>query len=110
MIIKITRCANGFKFLVFGDSQSSQYSVWQTTLHKAYQANKEAAFFINVGDLVDVGQDYAQWKAWFDAAQGVIDTIPAMPVAGNHEAYTPERRFSMPILFTAQLNVSARNI
>lgn len=95
----------GFKFLVFGDSQSSNYNVWQKTIHNAYQANPESVFFTNIGDLVDVGQDYAQWKAWFDGAQGVIDTIPVMPVTGNHEAYTPERRFSMPILFTAQLKL-----
>lgn len=94
-----------FKFLVFGDSQSINYDTWRGTIHQAYQANPEAVFFINVGDLVDVGQDYAQWKGWFDAAQGVVDTIPVMPVTGNHENYTPERRFSMPVLFTAQLKL-----
>jgi hypothetical protein len=97
--------ASAFKFLVFGDSQSINYETWRTTLHQAYQANPEAAFFTNVGDLVDVGQDYAHWDAWFNAAQGVIDTIPAMPLTGNHENYTPERRFSRPVLFTAQLKV-----
>jgi len=94
-----------FKFLIFGDSQSINYETWRTTLHQAYQANPEAAFFTNVGDLVDVGQDYAQWDAWFNAAQGVIDTIPAMPLTGNHENYTPEGRFSLPVLFTAQLKL-----
>jgi hypothetical protein len=97
--------ASEFKFLVFGDSQSINYETWRTTLHQAYQANPEAAFFTNVGDLVDVGQDYAHWDAWFNAAQGVIDTIPAMPLTGNHENYTPERSFSRPVLFTAQLKV-----
>lgn len=96
-----------FKFLVFGDSQSSNYNVWRSTLHQAYQANPDAVFLTNVGDLVDIGQDYAQWKAWLDAAQGVVDTIPVMPVTGNHEAYTPERRFSMPVLFTALLKLPA---
>lgn len=102
-----TAAANvaSFKFLIFGDSQSSNYKVWGTTLHQAYQANPDAAFFSNVGDLVDVGQDYGQWQAWFDAAQGVVDRIPMMPVTGNHESYTPEQRFSMPILFTAQLKL-----
>jgi hypothetical protein len=94
-----------FKFLVFGDSQCINYEAWETTLHQAYQANLDAAFFTNMGDLVDVGQDYAHWDKWFSAAQGVIDTIPAMPLTGNHENYTPERRFSMPILFTAQFKV-----
>jgi len=92
-----------FKFLVFGDSQSTNYNVWRSTLHQAYQANPEAVFFTNMGDLVDRGQDYAQWKAWFDAVQGV--NIPVMPVTGNHESYTPEGSFSMPILFTAQLKL-----
>ena len=96
---------DGFKFLVFGDSQSINYEVWRTTLQQAYQTNQDAKFFINVGDLVDVGQDYAQWDAWFNASQGVIDRIPAMPLTGNHENYTPERRFSQPVLFTAQLKV-----
>ncbi|MBP2637116.1 MAG: metallophosphoesterase [Firmicutes bacterium] len=94
-----------FSFLVFGDSQSVNYGVWGTTLHTAYQANPNAAFFANVGDLVDVGQDYAQWNAWFSGAQGVVDTIPVMPVTGNHESYTPQRQFSMPVLFTAQLKL-----
>ncbi|MBP2626948.1 MAG: metallophosphoesterase [Firmicutes bacterium] len=94
-----------FKFLVFGDSQSNNYNVWRSTLHRAYQTNPEAVFFTNIGDLVDRGQDYAQWKAWFDAAQGVMDIIPVMPVTGNHESYTPEGRFSMPIFFSAQLKL-----
>ncbi|SFM13898.1 purple acid phosphatase family protein [Pelosinus propionicus] len=96
---------DGFKFLVFGDSQSINYDVWRTTLQQAFKANQDVSFFTNVGDLVDVGQDYAQWDAWFKASQGVIDRIPAMPLTGNHENYTPERRFSQPVLFTAQLKV-----
>jgi len=95
----------GGKFLVFGDSQSVHYDAWRRTLHNAVQANPGAAFFINVGDLVDVGQDYRQWEGWFKAAAGVVDRIPAMPVTGNHEYYTPERRFSMPVLFTAQFKL-----
>jgi len=94
-----------FTFLVFGDSQSSNYDVWRNTLQKAYQANPHGAFFINVGDLVDVGQDYAQWNAWFTAAQGVVDNIPVMPLPGNHESYTPSRMFSVPTLFTAQFKL-----
>ena len=97
--------SSGFKFLVFGDSQSINYTTWRDTIHQAYQANPDAAFFTNVGDLVDVGQDYNQWKVWFEAAQGVVDTIPVMPVTGNHENYTPLRRFSMPLFFTAQLQL-----
>lgn len=96
-----------FKFLVFGDSQSTNYLAWRTTLHTAYQANRDASFLINVGDLVDVGQDYNEWNAWFSAARGVIETIPVMPVVGNHETYTPQRKYSMPEFFTTQFKVPA---
>jgi hypothetical protein len=91
------------KFLVFGDSQSLNYQVWGNTLQKAFQANPDAAFMVNMGDLVDVGQDYGQWKNWLHAGQGVIDAIPVVAVVGNHETYTPNRTFSMPQLFVSQL-------
>lgn len=94
-----------FKFLIFGDSQGYNYHVWKTTLQQAYQANPDAVFMINVGDLVDVGLQYEQWDGWFTAGQGVIDTLPLMPVTGNHETYTPEKGLSMPILFTGQFTL-----
>lgn len=77
-----------FKF--YHDNQSGvatdpQYGPWKTTIHNAYSANKDAKFFVNVGDLVEIGQLYTHWNNWFDAAKGVIDTIPEMPVEGNHE-------------------------
>lgn len=99
-----------FKFLIFGDSQSGSsdliYKPWSVTLHNAYQANKDAKFLINMGDLVERGQESAHWNSWFDAAKGVIDTIPEMSVQGNHETYpwkkTPTRK---PIYWLAQFNL-----
>lgn len=91
---------DSFKFLVFGDSQSGIperpiYEPWRTTLHNAYAANPEAKFFVNLGDLVEIGRMSSHWDAWFDAAEGVIDRIPAMPVQGNHETYlTPDEELS----------------
>ncbi|AFK85480.1 MULTISPECIES: fibronectin type III domain-containing protein [Thermoanaerobacterium] len=83
---------NSFKFLIFGDSQSGiatdpQYGPWKATIHNAYSTNKDSKFFVNVGDLVEIGQLYTHWNNWFDAAKGVIDAIPEMPVEGNHETY-----------------------
>ena len=97
--------AQPFKFLLFGDSQSYTYELWQKTLQQAYSSNEDAAFMVNVGDLVDVGQDYRQWNGWLNAGKGIIDTIPVVPVVGNHETYTPEGKFSLPTMFTAQLKV-----
>ena len=86
------RKTRAFKFLVFGDSQSpvggeNPYGVWRKTVHNAYQANPDARFMVNVGDLVDYGNMAAHWNAWFAAAKGVIDRVPEMPVSGNHEYY-----------------------
>ncbi|MHB9095920.1 MAG: purple acid phosphatase family protein [Eubacteriales bacterium] len=76
-----------FKFLIFGDSQSSdkKYTPWKNTLQNAYKVNPGARFFVVVGDLVDRGKNNTDWNAWFDGAKGVIDSIPAMVVRGNHE-------------------------
>lgn len=80
------------KFIVFGDSQSGNadvpnYAPWNKTVQNAYSKNKDADFIINMGDLVEKGQDYRHWNNWFDAAKGVINTIPEMPTQGNHETY-----------------------
>ncbi len=96
---------NKVKFIVFGDSQSiPPYTTWQTTLHNAYKANPDAKFFVNVGDLVDIGQNGPHWNAWFDAVAGVIDTLPAMPVIGNHET-APGKGDRKPAYWLAQFSV-----
>jgi acid phosphatase type 7 len=102
---------NAFKFLLFGDSQSGKgevprYDNWHATLHNAYNANKDAKFFINVGDLVEIGQNYQHWNTWFKAAEGVIDTIPALVVEGNHETYDgTDLRSTKPEYFINQFNL-----
>ena len=92
-----------FTFLILGDSQSTDYNVWGTVLRKAVDSNPGVAFAAHVGDLVDVGQNYAEWDAWFRHTKGVFDSLPLMPAIGNHETYTPERKFSPPVLFKALL-------
>ncbi len=97
---------SGFKFLVFGDTQSDRYDAWRAVLRQAFAANPDAAFLTVVGDLVEAGQDYDQWDAWFNAAHEVLGVIPVMPLTGNHENYTPlwgER--SPPTLFIAQFRL-----
>lgn len=98
-----------FKFLVFGDSQSpvtvqDPYGLWRDNLHAAFQSNPDAAFIVNVGDLVDFGQSEAHWNAWFEAGKGVIDTIPAMVLPGNHESYGMNR-IGKPTFFVKQFTL-----
>lgn len=93
--------AEPFKFLLFGDSQGSSYRLWQETLQTAYERNRDAAFMLQIGDLVDIGLNYKQWDDWFQAGRDVIDTIPLVPVMGNHETYTTKWEIAQPLLYTA---------
>lgn len=102
---------SSFKFLVFGDSQSGnsknpEYGPWAITCQKAWQANPDAKFFLNLGDLVEVGQDYNHWNYWFTATKGVIDTIPFFPILGNHETYVPNSwENSNPVFWLKQFKL-----
>lgn len=79
---------NHYKVLIFGDSQSTDYSTWGRTARTAYNLNPDAEFFINMGDLVDNGQDHKQWRAWFHYGRPLLKDMPLVPILGNHEAYS----------------------
>lgn len=91
-----TAQGNDFKALIFPDSQSSDYSVWAATAQPAWQRNQDAQFFINMGDLIDNGQDHYQWNAWFDVVGDMIARIPVVPLLGNHETYDKDWKVRMP--------------
>lgn len=93
------------KFLIFGDSQSVNYSTWQQTLTNAVKFNPTVDFFVNVGDLVDVGQDYKQWQKFLAASKIISKNLSFVPVVGNHETYVGDGTFNMPTYFTTQLKV-----
>lgn len=88
--------STSFKALVFGDSQSLDYKDWANTAQTAWERNADAAFFVNMGDLVDNGQDEWQWNAWFDGGAKLLATIPVVPVMGNHEAYSLDWKMTKP--------------
>lgn len=91
-----TAQGSDFKALIFPDSQSSDYSVWAATAQPAWQRNQDAQFFINMGDLVDNGQDHYQWNAWFDVVGDMIARIPVVPLLGNHETYDKDWKVRTP--------------
>lgn len=88
-----------FKALIFPDSQSSDYGVWKDTEDPAWSRNQDAQFFINMGDLVDNGEDAWQWNAWFEVVEDMAKTIPVVPLSGNHETYTLNWKMRMPAAY-----------
>ena len=76
----------GFTALIFPDSQSSDYSGWQQLARAAQQRHKDSELYINMGDLVDNGQDGSQWRAWLGSVEPFSADTAFAPVIGNHEA------------------------
>ena len=85
-----------FKAIIFPDSQCADYEVWGKVAKSAYSHNEDASFFVNVGDLVDNGEDWTQWKAWFEGAADFLDKIPFVPIMGNHECYNRQWQTRLP--------------
>lgn len=96
---------NQYKVLIFGDSQSVDYSVWGQTAQIAWNRNKDAAFFVNMGDLTDNGQAWFQWRDWQYNADILTSHLPFAPVLGNHEAYSMEWKFAYPYTYKALFTV-----
>ena len=88
-----------YKALVFPDSQSAKYKVWEDVAMPAWKGNPDAQFFIAMGDLVDNGEHAYQWNEWFTRIRPMISSIPVAPVLGNHETYTMDWKVRMPRAF-----------
>ena len=100
-----TASGANFKAIIFPDSQSSDYNVWRDTAEPAWKANKDASFFINMGDLVDNGEDDTQWDAWFRPVADMIENIPVAPLMGNHETYNLAWKVRMPEAYLHLFNL-----
>ena len=86
----------GFTALIFPDSQSSDYSGWQQLARAAQQRHKDSELYINMGDLVDNGQDGSQWRAWLGSVEPFSADTAFAPVIGNHEAYSLDWQMTPP--------------
>ena len=95
-----TNNEQGFTALIFPDSQSSDYSGWQKLSRDAYAKNKQAELYINMGDLVDNGQDASQWRAWLNSVEPFSADLAFAPVIGNHEAYSLDWQMTPPKAYT----------
>jgi hypothetical protein len=76
--------AEPFSFIYLGDAQAG-FEAWGELLHKCYGENPEAKFYIMAGDLVNRGNERADWDRLFKNAEGVFNHRPLVPTIGNHE-------------------------
>jgi len=73
---------NTFSFAAVGDSRTN-VGVWNTiaTLTK----NRNPAFVVFNGDIVDTGSSASQWDAWFDNGTNLIENKMILHAQGNHD-------------------------
>lgn len=78
---------SGFTFINVADSQGSTQSDYQhynNTLSTALDTFTDAAFITHLGDMVDDGINENYWTWVLDTQE--MQSLPVIPVAGNHEA------------------------
>ena len=89
-----------FKAIIFPDSQcANNYDTWGGLAGSAFAKNQDAVLFVNVGDLVDNGEDNDQWEDWLAHVEQFTPEITFAPVLGNHETYSLEWTFRSPVAY-----------
>ncbi|MBQ3435034.1 MAG: metallophosphoesterase [Selenomonadaceae bacterium] len=89
-----------FKAIIFPDSQCGDgYETWGAVARGAFERNPDANFFVNVGDLVDNGEDNAQWEDWLAQIESYMPQVPFAPVMGNHETYSRAWEVRQPVAY-----------
>ena len=74
-----------FRFVYFGDSQNSVWSMWSRVVRQSYKDAPQAAFFLHAGDLVNKGNSDGEWGEWFQAGGFIHSHTPCLASPGNHE-------------------------
>lgn len=77
--------SGSFSFIYFGDLQNQLVERCREIIDKAYDTCPDAAFILQVGDLVNLGSWDQQWAEWHTASDSVVRRIPIAPLPGNHE-------------------------
>ncbi|MTH54204.1 hypothetical protein GKZ89_12405 [Bacillus mangrovi] len=82
-----------FTFLLMGDTQAppnqtqSGFGIYTELFKKAKAENPDAAFMMHVGDMIDDGNLYSHWNAFFESMKdpALAPSTAIMPTVGNHE-------------------------
>jgi hypothetical protein len=73
-----------FSFLYLGDAQCG-LEAWGRLLAAAHGRHPDAGFLLLAGDLVDRGNERTNWDHFFLRGGPVLERLPLLPCAGNHE-------------------------
>ncbi len=93
-------CGDRCKAIIFPDSQcGGGYDTWGRVARAAFESNTDAIFFVNVGDLVDNGEDSAQWQDWLTQIEDFTPDVAFAPVMGNHETYSRKWEIRSPVAY-----------
>lgn len=79
--------SGGFTFIVYGDTQESQ-NFTQLERHRLVAervAAEEPLFVLHTGDTVNMVDDAAEWKRFFEAGDPVFANTSIYTTLGNHE-------------------------
>lgn len=98
---KKTRASEGFSFIYMSDSQADpetgDYSAWGQMLQLAAADESRPDFVMIGGDLINDGNDQAEWDAFFAAGGAALKKLALYPAAGNHDsAQLYESIFDLP--------------
>lgn len=73
---------SSFSFAAVGDSRTN-VGVWNTI--STLTNNRNPAFVVFNGDIVDTGSSASQWNAWFDNGSNLIGNKLILHAQGNHD-------------------------
>ena len=95
-----TAAGDKLKAIIFPDSQcGDDYGTWGNVARAAFDRNRDADFFVNVGDIVDNGEIHTQWEDWLKQIAAFLPNVPFAPVMGNHETYTRDWKVRQPVAY-----------
>ncbi len=89
-----------FSFIYFGDAQNDIRAHWSRVIREAHSDAPKARFMIHAGDLINHGNDDAEWGEWFGAGGWLNGMVPSVPTPGNHEY----PRDKVKLLFSHELS------
>lgn len=80
-----------FSFIYFGDAQNDLRALWSRVIREAHRDAPKASFMLHAGDLINNGNNDAEWGEWFGAGAWLNAMVPSVPTPGNHE-YPRDRK------------------